>query len=123
MPKSLHGTKIELGEKAKSGSIRDPAVEAAGTAELRHISDDLDLNSDVPTAYYNIEDKEDADRVNTEDGTLGTIRELGRGNAVTKEERSEVPPTKILNPQFYAKIIWLVPHRILLISRKDTQVV
>ena len=39
----------------------------------------------------------DTERVVTEDETLGISRGLGRGNAVTKEERSEVPITQNRN--------------------------
>ena len=94
--------KIELGEKSKAGPIRDPAVAAAGTADVKPVSDDLDLDVDVPTVYDG--DNEDTydgtDRVVTEDETLGILRGLGRGNAVTKEERSdEVPPNNQNLPQ------------------------
>ena len=97
--------KIELGERAKSGPVRDPAIPAAGVRESEPVTTDLNLDGDVQT-NDNVIVRDTDDVVHDEDEPLGILGTIGRG-AVTKEERrSEVPTNSIQNPPL---LYWIVP--------------
>ena len=71
----------QLGQKAKAGPCRDPAIPAAGVVDGDQMIDDIDLDKDVSK-----------DRVITEDETLGVLR--GEGAVATKEEKEGDTPSK-----------------------------
>ena len=85
----------ELGERAKAGPCRDPAIFAAGRADLRPIiDDDLGLDADVRFEVgARTPAEEEEDRATIEEETPGIRKNLGR--VVTKEEEEHdnaVPP-------------------------------